>query len=328
MASQIKYHIYKLCCRDITITDIYVGSTKNFTVRKSGHKSTCNNELSKGYNIPVYQFIRDFGGGWENWKMVLIETIYVDSKLEAERRERFWIETLNATLNITVPSRPRIERDIEYREEHKEELKEYNKEYYEEHKEELKEKKAEYYTENIDYFKDKSREYYEEHKEEIIDYNKQYRIDNPDCRKKNVICECGAEVRAEGLSKHLKTELHAERMKPDFVEPEPFDEKRYKAEQYQRNKDTINGEKSKLIRCECMLYLTVGNKGTHLKSETHSKQMELLELGESNTTHSLCACGTFVQITNSNGQSVGMKNHLKTKKHAQIMEKLEKGFTV
>ena len=35
--------IYKLCCKDINITDIYVGHTTNFIKRKNEHKSDCNN---------------------------------------------------------------------------------------------------------------------------------------------------------------------------------------------------------------------------------------------------------------------------------------------
>jgi hypothetical protein len=321
MASQLKYYIYKLCCSDITITDTYVGSTKNFAVRKNNHKSNCKNELSAKYNIRVYQFIRE-NGGWDNWDMIEIEIIYVDSKKEAERRERYWIETLQATLNCNIPSRPKIERDTLYREEHKEELKEYNKKYQEEHKEELKEQKASYYKDNIDYFKDKAANYYEEHKDELIEKNKQYRIDNPDCRKKKIICECGAEVLAEGLRAHLMTDIHAERMKPDYVEPEPFDEKKYQAEKYQKNKEQIKIYRAKLIQCECMFYITTGNKAAHLKSSNHTKQMELVKLGDKNITHTLCECGIFVQNTNSHGQSVGMKNHLKTKKHKQLMEQM------
>ena len=30
--------IYKICCNDTAITDIYVGSTTNFANRKYGHK--------------------------------------------------------------------------------------------------------------------------------------------------------------------------------------------------------------------------------------------------------------------------------------------------
>ncbi len=45
--------VYKLCCDDPEITDIYVGSTCNFTVRKYQHKTACNNQNAKEYNRNV-----------------------------------------------------------------------------------------------------------------------------------------------------------------------------------------------------------------------------------------------------------------------------------
>ena len=50
--------IYKLCCKNPEIKEEYVGSTTNFTRRKTEHKGTCNNENGKKFNIPVYVFIR------------------------------------------------------------------------------------------------------------------------------------------------------------------------------------------------------------------------------------------------------------------------------
>jgi predicted GIY-YIG superfamily endonuclease len=35
--------IYKIYCKDETITDVYVGYTTNFTQRKYSHKIACNN---------------------------------------------------------------------------------------------------------------------------------------------------------------------------------------------------------------------------------------------------------------------------------------------
>ncbi len=54
--------IYKLCCNDPEITDIYIGNTTNFTKRKNNHKSCCNNSNDKNHNFYVYQFIRNHGG--------------------------------------------------------------------------------------------------------------------------------------------------------------------------------------------------------------------------------------------------------------------------
>jgi hypothetical protein len=100
--------MYKLVCNDLNITEIYVGSTTNFTVRKDCHKTTCYYEKGKNYNLKVYQYIRSHGG-WSNWDMFEIEKFpCVDSK-EARKRERFWIETLHAILNCNMPSRSRSE---------------------------------------------------------------------------------------------------------------------------------------------------------------------------------------------------------------------------
>lgn len=100
--------IYKLCCKNPEIKDIYVGHTCNFTRRKHEHKKCCNNSNRKDYTIKVYKFIRD-NGNWDNWDMIMIEQYPCQNKLEAERRERYWIETLNSTLNRQIPSRTKKE---------------------------------------------------------------------------------------------------------------------------------------------------------------------------------------------------------------------------
>jgi hypothetical protein len=63
MVNYSKGNIYKLCCNDSIIKDIYVGSATNFSRRKSGHKSYCNNPNNIKYNYHVYKFIRE-NGGW------------------------------------------------------------------------------------------------------------------------------------------------------------------------------------------------------------------------------------------------------------------------
>jgi len=308
---------------------VYIGSTTQPLSKRMGeHKSKYKRFIEKGVitckSIEICKYPDAY--------IELIEYYPCSNIEELNRREGEVQREHDNRVNINIAGRTKAKYNIDnkekiaeqkkaYREEHKDELKEYNKKYQEEHKDELKEKHAEYYVENREYFREIQKEYNAEHSKENVERVKQYRIDNPDCRKKKTTCECGAEVLAEGLRAHLMTDIHAERMKPDYVEPEPYDEKKYRAEQYQKNKEKLKDKNTRLIRCECMLYLTVNNKGTHLKGDIHSKQMALLELGESNTTHTLCECGVFVLITNS-----GMKNHLKTKKHKQIMEKLATDF--
>lgn len=93
--------MYRIVCKDLTITDCYVGHTTNFVKRKSCHKKRCNNSNEKSN---VYEFIR-VKGGWENWSMLEIEKYPCNNFNEACSRERYWLETLNANLNSNVPNR-------------------------------------------------------------------------------------------------------------------------------------------------------------------------------------------------------------------------------
>ena len=95
--------IYEIICKDVNITEGYVGSTTNLVKRRYEHKSSCNNENCKQYNRYVYQFIRD-NGGFENWDVVLIEQVIdCKDKEHLHKRERFYIESLKAELNKYIP---------------------------------------------------------------------------------------------------------------------------------------------------------------------------------------------------------------------------------
>lgn len=100
--------LYKLNCKDINISDIYVGQTSNFNQRYNAHRTSSTNSISKIYNLKVYKFIREHGG-IENWEMNVIENYEAIDGLDARKRERHWIETLQATLNSNIPSRTREE---------------------------------------------------------------------------------------------------------------------------------------------------------------------------------------------------------------------------
>lgn len=96
--------IYKISCKDITITDCYVGSTTEHTKRKRAHENNCNNENSRDNHYYVYQFILSHGG-WSNWTMIEIEKFPCKDNLELKHRERYWMSQLNATLNTTTPNK-------------------------------------------------------------------------------------------------------------------------------------------------------------------------------------------------------------------------------
>mgnify|MGYP003652635705 CR=1 FL=1 len=115
MPDYSKSIIYKLCCKDISITDIYVGSTCNFTRRKSEHKKCCHKPTNySNFYLKVYKFIRE-NGGWDNWDMIMLEQFSCENKRQKEMKEREWIEKLKATLNMCIPTQTIQELAIKYK---------------------------------------------------------------------------------------------------------------------------------------------------------------------------------------------------------------------
>jgi hypothetical protein len=102
--------IYKIVCNDENINNIYIGSTYNFAFRKSHHKYNCNNEN----DIYLYRFIRE-NGGWNNWSIFIIRKYENINKIKLRKKERKYINKLNATLNQSIPSRTKKEYNKVYR---------------------------------------------------------------------------------------------------------------------------------------------------------------------------------------------------------------------
>ena len=116
--------IYKICCNDTDIKEIYIGSSTNFKTRKNSHEHACNNENGEKYSYQVYQFIRA-NGGFENWDMIQLEAYEAKDKRSLEARERHWIETLKPSLNSSIPTRTHRE----WRDDNKENIKQYRQEW-------------------------------------------------------------------------------------------------------------------------------------------------------------------------------------------------------
>jgi len=161
--------IYKICCKDLLVTDIYIGHTTEFIKRKYNHKVICNYPNNKKYNQKIYKTIRD-NGNWDNWEMIEIEKYPCNDGNEATARERYWYETLNANMNSNVPNRSQKE----YQQTNKEQIQEYIK------------------------------EYRETNKEQIQEYHKEYR----EKTKEQTTCECGGHYSYNNRLRHLKTPKH------------------------------------------------------------------------------------------------------------------------
>ena len=211
--------IYKIVCNDLEIKECYVGSTINFRSRKHDHKKRCNNPNSDKYNINVYKFIRD-NKGWDNWDMIQIEEYKFNNRRELNARKRYWIETLNAKLNVIIPTRT----NKEYYEQHKEQIRKKAKDYAKNNPELIKEQSKKYRTNNKEKIKEKDKKYYENNKEKIKQKNTEYFENNKDQirerdkirskikrdknKDKKIICECGKLIGYNSRFHHRRIKQH------------------------------------------------------------------------------------------------------------------------
>jgi hypothetical protein len=163
MVNYAKSVIYKIVCKDINITDCYVGSTANdLRRRKSEHKSRCKNYNLKKNSLKIYNFIND-NGNFDNWDIIEIERYEAIDKQDLHKRERYYIELLGANLNQLIPTRTLKENY----EENRDKMKIYEKDYREKNQDKIKQKKKEDYEKNKDKINIKSKEDYERNKDKI-----------------------------------------------------------------------------------------------------------------------------------------------------------------
>lgn len=241
--------IYKLCCNDPTITDIYVGHTTNFVQRKHCHKTSCCNEKDKKHKQYVYEFIRN-NGGWDNWNMIQIEIVNCKNKRDAEAVEHYWIEKLHAVLNSNKPyamckEKPQL----------------YKHFWYEEKKDYILQKAKEHYEENKDDKLEYQKQYAEENKEKIEEYQKEYREKN-----KEKLAEQKKIYRAEHKEEATKAQ------------------KAWR----EANKEKLKAKRAQIIQCECGQSYTFGNKNRHLQSNIHTTYKDHVFANKTESEELLC----------------------------------------
>ena len=178
MPDYSKSIIYKLCCKDTNVKEIYIGSTYDKNDRLSKHKSACCNNIHEDkYNLKVYKFIREHGG-WDNWEMVELYKYPCNSKEELEIEETNAYDRYISEFTLLNGRRPH---------QTKEERREYS----------IK-KCKERYDENIERERKEARERYAAKKVEL---------------NTQVKCECGLMINKQNLTRHKKTKTHIDRMK-------------------------------------------------------------------------------------------------------------------
>jgi len=182
--------MYQIKCNDPDVDHVYVGHTTDFTKRKSQHKTG-----SKSSDRKLYRTIRE-NGGWDNFKMLQVETFPCNNKREAEAREDQLMTALRANMNQNraFMTREQIcERDkqqqkkyceankehiAERRKQHYEANKERIKQYHEANKERIAERHKQHYEANKEQLAERRKQHYQANKERIAEQKKQYREAN------------------------------------------------------------------------------------------------------------------------------------------------------
>jgi len=233
--------IYKLCCKDPTITEIYIGSTLEQYTRKHAHKNACNNPNSKNYSFYVYQYIRQ-NGGFENWNLVILEEYAAENKNDLFWKEREWIERLQPSLNCMkkpiVSKDERAKNRSEYREANKEKISEQKKEYREANKDKILERDRKYYQDNKDKISERNKEYREANKDKLSEKNKKWREAN-----RNKILEKNKKYYEENREIFIKKVKNYRVENKDKISK---NKKRYNEE----NKQKISERKKERVNCD------------------------------------------------------------------------------
>jgi len=223
---------------------LYIGSTCNFTIRKSKHKYACTQETKNGH-FNVYQMIRD-NGGWESFNMLIIKEFPCLNKQEALIEEDRIIRELKASMNtrraFTTDEEKRIQQNecnvrIRSRPDYKDKIKEQNKQYRENNKEKIAEQ-----------------------------------------RNSKVTCECGMIISHKYIETHKKTDKHRALLTPQehiltaqqrYYQTHSKTFKTNRAEYHKTNREHILEQNNQKVTCECGSIVSKSNLCNHKKTKKH-----------------------------------------------------------
>lgn len=185
--------IYKLVCKDLNITNFYVGSTAQPLCKRMVYH---RQKVSENPNRKVYKFINEHGG-FQNWSIVLIENFPCNNKEEQLKREQYWKDLLKPTLN----SIDAYVSEGRYKDKTRANAKKWTLS----HPEKRKEICKRYHENNRDKVLEGKKTFYEKNKTIILVKNKKY---TEKLRKTRLICRCGGNTSLAHKSRHNKSDMH------------------------------------------------------------------------------------------------------------------------
>jgi len=103
--------------------DVYVGSTVNTLSQRMAHHKY---DFERYPDRKIYKFIRNTGGDWSHYKIILIEDYPCDRKEQLLQREQYYkkIATLNNNNCFGFDKKRKKKYNKEYREANKDKIKE------------------------------------------------------------------------------------------------------------------------------------------------------------------------------------------------------------
>ena len=162
--------VYRIECKDTSITEFYVGSCKNFYDRHRAHKSMCCNINSKEYKTYKYKFIRE-NGGLDNWKFKIIKKLPNTNKQARLFIEQFYKDILKPPLNSYDAYKT---------------------------KEQIQQQKKQYQLDNKEIINDYKTQYDNNNREHLNNYRREYYKVKANCPM------CGLEMNKGSISRHIK----------------------------------------------------------------------------------------------------------------------------
>ena len=198
----MEYTIYSIICKDVDVPGIFVGSTRDLEHRKRKHKFDSNDDTKN--HIKLYKVI-DETGGWDNWEFKILESFTCKTQTDAFIKERYYIDKLQADLNMRNPHTTI------------EESKEKKAEFYVENKEKILETKKQFYVKNKDKISEYHKQWYVKNKDKISEYQNHYNSDNAERinrhKAEKIYCHpCGLYHRRGEKAKHFKSQKHIDNL--------------------------------------------------------------------------------------------------------------------